>query len=286
MKSRDGFVLIAVIFITGLLAITTTAFVADVRSNTLFARALLYNQQLEAAADGMARLVAFQIATRDQGKPVQTEFHCRWNTDIFTTVRIQDQGGLVDVNTASPDLLKSLIQGLGKSSVEADAIVSSIEDYKDADATTIQGEPETVSYQEGSVGPNDGPLVTVEELDRIPTIDEKLYKSILPFVTVHSQQTGFDPSTAPQFLLGALQIAGVGPDQLSRFASPTPARVYSISVIATRESGASFTRVSIISLTGQPDKPIATLKWSVSPASHRGLNLVEPTQLCVGKWAG
>jgi general secretion pathway protein K len=259
VKGRDGFVLIAVIFITGLLAITTTAFVANVRSNTMFARALLYNQQLEAAADGMARLTAFHFATRDVSKPFPTQFACRWNDDISIHYEIQDQAGLVDLNTANPVLLIALLQGLGKSEAEASAITAAIADYKDPDSQAQGGGDEAAQYQTPTTGPSNGPFVVIEELDRIPLIDDELYKKLLPLVTVHSQQPGFDLSQASKTLLDT-----VGPDKAANYASPSPARVYSISVTAKREKGGTFTRSSIVALTGQPDRPFALLKWSVS----------------------
>jgi general secretion pathway protein K len=263
VKGREGFVLIAVIFITGLLAVTTTAFVANVKSNTLFARALLYNQQLESAADGMARLTAFQFATRDVEKPFPMTFVCRWNENINIQYDIQDQAGLVDLNTANPALFIAVLQGLGKPATEASAIAAAIADYKDPDAQAQDGGDEAALYKGPSTGPSDGPFMTVEELDRIPLIDNDLYTQIMPLVTVHSQQPGFDPSQAPKALLDA-----VGANKAGLFASPSPVRVYAIRVTAKRERGGAFTRATIIALTGQPDRPYALLKWNVSRLVH------------------
>lgn len=278
MKGRDGFVLISVIFITGLLAVSTTAFVANVRSHTLFARATLYNHQLEAAADGIARLTALQFATREVSRPFPVQLACRWDKDITVRYAIQDQAGLVDLNTANPELLVSLLRGLGKSEADTNVIALAISDYKDPDVVTSDGGPEIASYRDNATGPSNGPFATIEELDRIPVIDDTLYKSLLPLVTVHSQQIGFDASQAPPSLIKALYTAGS--DQQTRFASPSPARVYSIAVSATRQNGSAFTRTTIVSLTGQPDKPFATLKWSVSRSEKQESPAPSPKESC------
>lgn len=264
MRERDGFVLIAVIFITGLLAITTTAFVANVRSNTLFARAMIYNHQLEAAADGMAHFTAFQLATRDVTKPLQAEWQCTWNEDVSVAIKVQDQGGLVDINTANPELLEALVRGLGKADAEAKTIVGAIADYKDPDTITSSGMTEASTYPAQSAGPSDGPFATIEELDRVPAIDDKLFKVLLPLVTVHSQQQGFDRAAAAPTLIKTLNAAGISDTQLSRYASPTPARVYALTIAAKRKASGIFTRKEIISLTGQPDRPFAILKWTTA----------------------
>jgi general secretion pathway protein K len=273
VKGRDGFVLIAVIFITGLLAVTTTAFVSSARNNALFARALLYNQQLEAVADGMARLIAMQFSTRDTSKPFPMQFSCRWDNDISIHYEIQDQAGLVDLNTANPALITSLLRGLGLAEQETTMIAAAIADYKDPDTQTQDGQDEAALYKNSGKGPSNGPFAVVEELDRITVISDDLYNHLLPLVTVHSQQPGFDPAQAPRDLLDAV---GKG----TTFASPSPARVYSIVVKATREKGGTYTRSLIIALTGQPDRPFALLKWGVSRLQEKEAAIPSLTNYC------
>lgn len=274
MKSRDGFVLISVIFITGLLAITTTAFVANVRSNTTFARALLYNQQLEAAADGMSRLIAFQFSTRDPSRPFSMQQACRWNQEISIYYEIQDQAGLVDLNTANPALVIAILRGLGETETDASIIASAMADYKDPDTQSQSGGDESAIYETPGTGPSNGPFATIEELDRIPLITDRLYAKLLPLVTVHSQQTGFDPAQAPKTLLDVVK------DAATNFASPSPARVYSIIAIAKREKAGVFARSSIISLTGQPNRAYVGLKWSASVIGKPLAKLTSPNGSC------
>jgi general secretion pathway protein K len=261
VKGRSGFVLISVIFITALLAVSTTAFVANVRSHTLFARALLYNHQLEAAADGMVRLTALQFATRDVSKPFPMQQACRWNKDISITYMIQDQAGLVDLNTANPALLVAVLLGLGETEARAISISSAVADYKDPDTQSQSGGDESAIYQNPGTGPSNGPFATIEELDRIPVITDTLYARLLPLVTVHSQQTGIDPAQAPKLLQDVVKADATNG---ASFMSPSSARVYSVVATAWREKAGTFTRSAIISLTGQPDKPFALLKWSVT----------------------
>jgi type II secretory pathway component PulK len=60
-KTEDGFVLVAVIWLAGLLAIMATGFMITVRSHTLSARNLVFNSKAEYLADGMVMLTALQL---------------------------------------------------------------------------------------------------------------------------------------------------------------------------------------------------------------------------------
>lgn len=265
-KSQKGFVLIAVLWIVAFLALTSATFVAHVRINTLLAQATVNSRKLQAAADGMTRLISLQVATGNETaskipKNGQLTF-CNWGDDIAIAYSIQDQGGLVDLNTTNPNLLKAVIHGLGYSDSKSDSIVAAITDFKDPDALTPTGVDERRSYPPKSAGPNNGPFLVVEELDRIPGIDGADFRKLEPLFTVYSQQPGFDPKVAPTFLNETLKSSGGMGTVLSTFYSPSPERTFAIQVSAQAKSHAQFTRDAIIAVTGQPDRPFAIVKWS------------------------
>jgi hypothetical protein len=76
-KSReDGFVLIAVIWIAGLLAITATAFLSLTTSHIFLARNVAESQVLDGAASGMASLVSYQLAQSNAAQPAPEWKRC------------------------------------------------------------------------------------------------------------------------------------------------------------------------------------------------------------------
>jgi len=258
-----GFVLVSVIWISSLLAVAATTMAILIRSHTLSAITTVEQAQLEAIADGMVRLTAWRLANSTglpQGfKPDGTPFTCQWSDDVTVTIAVQDQGSLIDLNTASPPLLHQLLTGAGLDARAADAMASDIADYRDADHEAQAGGPEPDTYPGKTFGPKNGPFEVVEELDQIPGMTRALYKKLRPLVTVYSQQTGVDPDTVPADLAALLGLSGA---QIPiQFSSPSGKKRFAISARAAFANGAVFRRESVLALTGQQQRPVVFLTW-------------------------
>ena len=263
---EDGFVLVSTIWIAGLLAVVATAFAITVRSHTLGGSNFYYNTKAEYVADGMARQVALTLAEPElagisppaNGEAVQ----CNWSADVSVSVSVQDQGGLVDINTGSPDLFHSLFMALGANTGRATALISEMEDFRDPDSVSADGSAEPITFPSKSFGPKNAPFSIVEELDQVPGMDAALLQQVLPLVTVYGQQTGIDPSVAPPRLLALLAEKEAAQTSQVRFVSPTAGRTFRVDVIAELKNGARFHRAAMISLLRQPNRPFAILEWS------------------------
>ena len=256
-----GFVLVSVIWIAGLLAVVATAFAITVRSHTLAGSNVIYNTRAESVADGMALATALRLATpASANEPFKLNAkptHCQWSDDIAVAISIQDQGGLVDLNTASPDLLKALLQGVGTNDATSVGLVAALQDFRDPDSQSASGGIEPANFPGKVYGPKNAPLAIPEEIDQVPELDDALFHRLMPFVTVYSQQAGIDLSSAPQKLLDLLGTR----DAALRFASPSPAKTFSIDVTAELRNGSRYRRQALVSLLRQPDRPFAILAW-------------------------
>jgi general secretion pathway protein K len=258
---EDGFVLIAVIWIAGLLAVTATAFLSLTTSQIFLARNVTESQVLDGAASGMATLASYDLAQSNtvQGAPQWT--NCAWNREIAVTIHVQDQGGLVDLNTASPDLMLALLSGLTKSRDRARNIFEEMQDFKDPDQVSVSGGQEPTIYIDKSYGPKNAPFETPFELDQIPSIADNEFITLQQFVTVQSNQSGLDLTAAPIELVDLLKSGiGAGRD-VQQFNIPSPARVYALDTTARRTGGGIFQRHTVINLLRQPEKPFAILEW-------------------------
>ena len=155
--TEAGFVLVSVIWIAGLLAVVATAFAIVVRSHTLGGSNVVYSTRAESAADGMTLAAALRLATFAEGtgalKLNGEPALCQWPGEIAVAVSIQDQGGLVDLNTASPDLLSALLRGLGEGDTGSAEIVAAVQDYRDADGQSASGGDEPSVFPGKSYGP-------------------------------------------------------------------------------------------------------------------------------------
>jgi general secretion pathway protein K len=260
-RNDDGFVLVAVIWIAGLLAVFATTFAMTVKSHTLAGINTVHNARAELIADGLARYVALELATSSNLKTNGEPRLCRWSDSAIALVKVQDQGGLVDINTASPVLLEAVLRGLGQDAPSTAKIAASMQDFRDADSQTQSGGVEPARYEGKDFGPKNEPFSIVEEIDQVPEIDDALLQKLLPFLTVTSQQTGIDASVAPRALLDSLQAAGVTQQRMLSLNSPTPAKTFGIEVTARLANGSIYKRAALIAILRQPDRPFAILSW-------------------------
>jgi general secretion pathway protein K len=261
-KERDeAFVLVAVIWIAGILAVFATSFAVMVRSHTLAGMNAVHNARAESIADGLVQYSALKLASSVAADTSGGEWLCRWSKIAIARIIIQDQGGLIDINTASPMLVEALLRGLGQNAQSAAKILASLKDFRDPDSLAQNGRAEPMAYDGYSFGPKNEPFSAIEEVDQIPDIDDALFQRLLPLITITSQQTGFDADVAPKSLLKSLETAGVTPGQMLLLTSPTAAKAFAIEVTAKLDNGSVYARKAEVVLLRQPDRPFAILGW-------------------------
>ncbi len=265
LRTERGFVLVSVIWIAGLLAVMATAFTIGVRSYTLAGRNVIQGERAQAVADGMAMFEALKLASLDLSGNTQLASGiasiCQWAESAMVTVRIQDQGGLVDLNTASPVLVERLFAGLRLAAVDSTALQASLRDHRDPDHDTQAGGLEPEFYPGRKHGPKNAPLSVAEELDQIPGLTDKIRATLRRVTTVSSQQIGIDVELSPIELLKLLHVSGPADPAALAFASPSPRRIYSIEASTELPDGSRFTRRAMIALLRQPERPFAILAW-------------------------
>lgn len=255
-----GFVLVAVLWITSLLAAMSLSIVIAARSHALRTRNVVGKEMVQGVADGLVRLEAFRLANRQyrEGAARPAEQVCSWEGRATAWISIRDQAGLVDLNTAAPELMRKLLEGLGLPAAQAAALQQAIADFRDEDGVTETGAAEPATYPGKTFGPKNRAFAAVEELDQIPGVTEELRARISPYVTVHSQQPGIDVTAAPAELLRILKEPPAPASALP--SARTPA--YGVSVAVAAADGSRFLRRAIITLTQQPDRPFAVLLWA------------------------
>lgn len=262
---RDGFILIAVIWIAGLLAVASTAFSVSMRSHIIYGRNAVSGEKVKSVADGLVRLAAWRVAASPSTMIVVPDggwTACRWG-DASLWISIQDQSGLVDLNMASPALMRALLEGLGLSTPDAMRMEMSMRDYRDADKAAMEGGDEPALYPGRAFGPKNAPFSTVEELDQIPGMTSDLFGKLIVLTSVDSEQTGVSFETAPVALLRALKLERPAGDS-SPYSAPAASQVLAVKVAVHLPDGARFVRQALIAPLRQPKHPFAITKW-ISP---------------------
>ena len=262
-ESQRGFVLVAVIWLAGLIAVMTTSFIAKVRIDALMAANVIQAEKAELMADGLARLTAWRLAKGDALPANAASIQCRWREAALVQISIQDQAGLADLNTMPDAYFEAFFKALGKTPEQSRALAQAISDFRDADSDGGNGASEPKFYGGQTFGPKNAPFEAAEELDQLPGFDDALYRATLPLVTVHSAQPGIDPATAPAILrqLFKEQPKGDFTGQLASYTGASQGRAFAIDVRAQGKDGGRFRREAIVVVLRQPERPYAILNW-------------------------
>ena len=285
LVNRQGFVLIAVIWIAGLLAIVSTAFVMQVKSNTLLARNLVFNGKAEALADGMADFLAYRMSLLldvSVMKPDGMRQYCSWHEMTTVGFRIQDQAGLIDLNTASPQLMLKFLKGVGLSTIDAEHLAGDLQDYRSAGREAAAGGTKPVAYAGRKFGPKNAPFETPNEVDQIPGVNEMILSQFQELATVYSQSQGIDLSRAPGSLKQILGMSGavILPADLDAFTTPSPSKAFGIDIVVETREHARFYRRAVVAITQQPQKPFAYLSWEQGRSAESWILPKEPQPDC------
>jgi type II secretory pathway component PulK len=262
--NEKGFVLIAVIWLCGMLAALATGLVTRVRLETLSASNVLSDTKANLIADGLIRLNAYRLAiSNEQAEARGAETYCRWQDEAVVGIAIQDQTGLVDLNTAPPELIQLLLEGLGTNAKSARQLSLELTDFRDSDQTAADASAEPKTYPGLNAGPKDAPLEAIEELDQLPSMTEDLYRKLLPLVTVHSSQPGIDPVHASAALRAVFKQPSSGSytGSLTNYIAGSQQITFSITVRTWIGKGQPFVKKAIVVLLRQPERPFAILTW-------------------------
>jgi general secretion pathway protein K len=262
---REGFALVAALWLSGLIAVMAAGFAISVRINILNHAVSLHSTQQEAVADGLTRLIAFRLAAEPAAVPLDpgSPSRCRWDESTFAEIYVQDQSGLVDINASSIDLIQRLVEGAGAAPALAEKIANAIGEFRDVDTVDISGSPEPQTYPGVDFGPKNSVFEAIEELDQIPGMTEPLYRDLLPHVTVHSLQAGFDPGVMSPALKSVLGFSRSGepPASLAGFLHVSAKRTYGIDVRVVTRAGSRFRRTAVVTLERLPERPFFINTW-------------------------
>lgn len=156
--------------------------------------------RLERARMQARTLAAEALVQLDAGAglPQQGELFA---ADNGARVLRQDAAGLIDINTASPELVAALLGGLGLSAEDAEALADRIADWRDDDHLTRTHGAEREAYVRADLAPPENrPFVVESEVARVLGVTPHLAACLSPWITTYSAAGDVDPQSAPPFL--------------------------------------------------------------------------------------
>jgi general secretion pathway protein K len=290
-QSQRGFVLLVVLSVLGLLAVVAAGFAQIARNHMRLAAVASEGARAEAIADAGVHLVILDlIAARDAPSHTRrfaldaTPLVCSIGGEgAVLTLVVQDEAGKVDLNIATPALLRALVMGLGVSGGEA--AVDAILDYRDQDDNRRLSGAERAEYLAAgrSDGPRNGPFLAVEELSSVLGLTQADADRLRPFVTIHSGLAAIGANVAPKALVEILARGlreGGGPSLIEggltsdfaamgepgsrlppQFLAASTRRAFSVRAQARTASGATFVREAIVEFVTPASPAFALRRW-------------------------
>ena len=287
LRDERGIALVLVLWVLMLLALMSAAFLASTRSEMAIVRARIDAARAEAIADAgvhwaAARILEASFAGNEAA--ASTLFDGREETveiaQGVARVRIQDAGGLVDLNGADRALLMGLIAAVGGDADAARQLADRIIDFRDRDHRPEPSGAEDADYRAADLAHDakDGPFERVDEVRQILGMPRALAERLIPFLTVHSASHGVDPRTAPPQVLAAIpglgdvvrnrliDARGLAPgDAFDPGDSPyfvaSSRNVFRLTVIGESATGGRFARQAVIRIGGS-DQGFEVLDWT------------------------
>ena len=186
-------------------------------------------------------------------------------------VSVRDETGKVDLNAAAPDLLVGLMRTQGEPEESARQIAGAIVDWRDEDnLVQVAGGAEDPNYAAAGLawGAKDAPFETVAEVEQVLGMRPALFRSLVPYLTVHGALAMPDANFAdgpvlqamgverPQPIDDTLPVSGSGTYSIDSRARLANGRRAHISVIL---------RVGGNGLTGSSYTPLRWQNGAVAP---------------------
>jgi general secretion pathway protein K len=286
-----GFALLVVLSALGLLAVVAASFAQIARTHIRLAAVASEGAKAEALADAGVQMVVLDLVGARESPPTERRFaldatplSCTPGEGAVVTVAVQDEAGKVDVNIATPQLLRALVLGLGLSGGEA--AVDAILDYRDEDDNRRVSGAERPEYRAaGRTGPRNAPFIAVEELSSVLGITQQDADRLRPFVTIHSGLPAIDANVAANELVGIIARGfgeGGAPSLLQRedtpvgdlsmpgrhggllppqFLSASTRRAFSVRSQARMATGATFVREAVIEFVATSASALRVRRW-------------------------
>lgn len=277
---QRGVALLLVLWACTLLAILLGGYAALARTEGLQARYEFAQTQAHYAAEaGLMRAVYGLQSSQPKQRWVGDGRIYAFRYDNATvTVRAIDEGGKVDLNAASPEVLSGLFRATGLKPAEALALADHVVDWRNP--VSLQGESDSqrAAYLAAGrdYGPRNGPFASVEELQMVLGMTPALYRLVTPAVTIWAGNASPDPNTAPPLALAA--IPGMTPQQqnvvqaarLKNANDPSlvlnNGTTHSIRSEATLADGTRAILRATIRLQAGQAQPYAVLRWQEGEA--------------------
>ncbi len=209
-----GVAFVLVLWVIATLSILLGSFAMITRTENLQARHLFDTTRARYAAEAGLNLAVYELRKNDQlqrwiadGRAYAFQFD-----EAQVEVRLTDDSGKIDINTAKDEILASLFMRSGVEEEQAVALAAAIEDWRDPDDLETPNGAEADAYRAADLSyePANEPFNTVSELQQVLGMSYALYEKVEPAITLYSGRG--DPNLAYAPLEALESIPGITPE--------------------------------------------------------------------------
>ncbi len=207
--AESGFALLIVLWTLVLVALLFAMLTSTSRSDAQLTANLRSAAELEAVADGAIYTALFDLLRRGVARDLAPPPSRLSGAEIG--VQVVDQSGLMNPNTASPELLGALLLRLGADAGQANRIAAAVADWRAPGRRSARRGFKAAQYQAAGLhyGPPGAPFETLGELGDVFGMTPALLAALAPHLTLYSDGDP-DPAVADPVVRAALRDAGYG----------------------------------------------------------------------------
>lgn len=281
-SSQRGVALLLVLWACTLLAIVLGGYAALARTEGLQSRYQFAQAQAHYAAEAgiMRAIYGLQDPqTKNRWAGDGRTYDFKYN-DATVKVSAIDEGGLVDLNAASPEVLQALFAAVGVDPAKARELALNVVGWRNFNSSPADMQARRATYAAAGrdYGPRSGPFASVEELQMVLGMTPAIYRKVAPVVTIWSGNPQPNPNTAPPLALMAIpgmsaqQLDTIRATRLRNASDPSlvldNGTTHSIQSEATLADGTrAVLRATIRMRMGQIGaQPYAVLRWQEGEA--------------------
>jgi general secretion pathway protein K len=212
-QSRDGFIVVAVLWMLGALATLASIYAVYVINTATAMGANDDRVQAEGLLRAALELTAYRLTATDaENRPSRGDFAFRLGR-AAVRVDFRSEAGRIDLNSAPKELLAGLFAGLGAKYSDAEYYADRVIAWRTAQDPDRRNE-EAAAYRTAGLAyaPRQAPFAHVGELALVLGPPPFLVERALPFVTVYSGRAEINIVAAPPEVVAA--VPGMTPDRV------------------------------------------------------------------------
>ncbi len=189
-RGQDGAALVLALWLLSLLTILAVGYGYATRTETRLASHALELARSRAVAEAGVWLALADLLKPEaerqwlqDGTPYSLDFG-----DGHIRLRIHNEAGKVDLNTAHDELLRALLEQAAQPGDDVDLMLNAILDWRDPDSVRRNPGAEDRDYEHAGYGAQDAPFNSIEQLRLVAGMSNEVFARIYPALTLYSGQ--------------------------------------------------------------------------------------------------